>query len=99
MTKKSNAREGQAISSSTSAENSGNLQTVLKTNSYEMILWWSQDDAAYVVDVPELSGCMAHGSTRQTAIQNAEDAIKFWTKTAKEDGLDIPKPRGRLVYA
>jgi predicted RNase H-like HicB family nuclease len=42
---------------------------------------------------------MAHGATRQEAIKNAEDAIKFWIKTAKEDGLEIPKPRGRLVYA
>lgn len=50
-------------------------------------------------DVPELSGCMAHGATRQAAIKNAEDAIKFWIKTAKDDGLEIPEPRGRLVFA
>ncbi len=71
----------------------------MKANSYEMIIWWSEEDRAYVVDVPELPGCMAHGGTRQTAIRNAEDAIKFWIKTAKEDGLEIPSPRGRLVYA
>ena len=71
----------------------------MKTNSYEMIIWWSLEDAAYVVDVPELSGCMAHGDTRQDAIKNAEDAIKFWIKTAKDDGLEIPQPRGRLVFA
>lgn len=71
----------------------------MKLNSYEMILWWSVEDDAYVVDVPELSGCMAHGSTRQQAIKNAEDAIKFWIKTAKDDGLEIPQPRGRLVFA
>jgi predicted RNase H-like HicB family nuclease len=71
----------------------------MKANSYEMILWWSTEDDAYVVDVPELAGCMAHGSTRQEAIQNAEDAITFWIKTAKEDGLEIPQPRGRLVIA
>jgi predicted RNase H-like HicB family nuclease len=51
------------------------------------------------VDVPELPGCMAHGATRQEAIKNAEDAIKFWIKTAKDDGHKIPQPRGRLVYA
>ena len=45
---------------------------------YEMIIWWSAEDDAYVVDVPELPGCMAHGATRQEAIKNAEDAIKFW---------------------
>ena len=71
----------------------------MKANSYEMIIWWSTEDDAYVVDVPELPGCMAHGATRQDAITNAEDAIKFWIKTAKEDGQKIPEPRGRLVFA
>jgi predicted RNase H-like HicB family nuclease len=71
----------------------------MKVNSYEMIIWWSAEDDAYVVDVPELPGCMAHGVTRQEAIQNAEAAIKFWIKTAREDGQEIPQPRGRLVYA
>ena len=71
----------------------------MKANSYEMIIWWSKEDNAYVVDVPELPGCMAHGSTRPVAIKNAEDAIKFWIKTAKEDRREIPQPRGRLVYA
>ena len=66
---------------------------------HEMIIWWSAEDEAYVVDVPELPGCMAHGATRQGAIKNAEDAIKFWIKTAKDDGLEIPEPRGRLVFA
>ena len=71
----------------------------MKANSFEMIIWWSAEDSAYVVDVPELPGCMAHGATRQAAIKNAEDAIVFWIKTAKEDGLEIPQPRGRLVFA
>ena len=66
---------------------------------YEMIIWWSVEDEAYVVDVPELPGCMAHGATRQTALKSAESAIKFWIHTAKEDGLEIPEPRGRLVFA
>ena len=66
---------------------------------YEMIVWWSDDDAAFVVEVPELPGCMAHGKTRSIAICNAEDAIRLWIKTAKEDGLPVPQPRGRLVYA
>jgi len=68
-------------------------------NSYEMIIWWSHEDAAYVVEVPELPGCMAHGKTRSEAIRQAEAAIRLWIKTAKEDGLEIPRPRGRLVYA
>lgn len=66
---------------------------------YEMIIWWSEDDKAYVVDVPELAGCMAHGKTRQDAIKSAEGAIEFWIQTAKEDGQQIPQPKGRLVYA
>jgi len=71
----------------------------MKENSYEMIIWWSAEDAAYVVDVPELPGCMAHGATRQGAIKNAEHAIKFWIKTAKDDGKEISQPRGRLLVA
>jgi predicted RNase H-like HicB family nuclease len=66
---------------------------------YEMIIWWSDEDAAFIVEVPELPGCLAHGATRQEALRNAEDAIRFWIKTAREDGLEIPQPRGRLVYA
>lgn len=64
-----------------------------------MIIWWSTEDDAYVVDVPELPGCTAHGATRQAAIKNAEAAIKFWIKTVKDDGQEIPEPRGRLVFA
>jgi predicted RNase H-like HicB family nuclease len=71
----------------------------VKANSYEMIIWWSVEDEAYIVDVPELSGCMAHGTTRQEAIKSAEEAIKFWIKTAEEDDLEVPRARGRLVYA
>ena len=68
-------------------------------DAYEMIVWWSDDDDAYVVEVPELPGYKAHGPTRQNAIRNAEDAVRFWLKTAKDDGLAIPQPRGRLIYA
>ena len=71
----------------------------MSANAYEMIIWWSDEDDAYVVDVPELPGCMAHGSDRQQAIQNAEAAIRFWIKTAKADGLKAPQPKGRLMFA
>lgn len=64
-----------------------------------MIIWWSVEDDAYVVEVPELPGCMAHGATRRAAIKNAEDAIAFWVKTARDDGKEIPQPRGRLLVA
>ena len=89
----------QTLSGSISSQDSGSLQTVMNVNSYEMIIWWSDEDAAYVVEVPELPGCMAHGKTRPEAIRQAEAAIRLWIKTAKEDGLEIPQPRGRLVYA
>jgi predicted RNase H-like HicB family nuclease len=71
----------------------------VKNNNYEMIIWWSAEDNAFVVDVPELPGCMAHGRTRVEAIENAEDAITFWIKTARADGLTIPEPKGRLMFA
>lgn len=71
----------------------------MKLNTCEMIIWGSAEADAYAVDVPELPGCVAHGSTRQEAIKNAEAPIKFWIKTAKGDGLEIPQPRGRLVFA
>ena len=64
---------------------------------YETIIWWSEGDDACVGNVPELQDCMAHGSTHQSASKNAEDAIKFWTNTAKDDGKEIPQPRGRLL--
>ena len=66
---------------------------------YEMIIWWSDEDAAFVVDVPELPGCMAHGNTRAEAIGSAEAAVAFWLKTAKQDGRPAPEPQGRLVIA
>lgn len=71
----------------------------MKSTAYEMILWWSNEDDCYVVDVPELTGCMAHGSTRAEAIQNAEEAISLWVQTAREDGIRVPKPKGRLLFA
>ena len=71
----------------------------MKNARYEMIVWWSDEDRAFVVDVPELPGCMAHGATRADAICNAEEAITFWIKTAKADGLVVPPPKGRLLVA
>lgn len=71
----------------------------MKNNYYEMIIWWSEEDRAFLVDVPELPGCMAHGKTRLGAIKNAEHAIRFWIKTATEDGHPVPDPKGRLLYA
>ena len=66
---------------------------------YEMIIYWSERDKAFLVEVPELPGCMADGETREKAIKNANEVIRFWIETAKSLGREIPKPRGRLVYA
>ena len=67
---------------------------------YEIILYWSDEDEAFVADVPELPGCMAHGETQTEALKNAQSAIKLWLKTAKEFGDPIPEPKGRrLAYA
>jgi predicted RNase H-like HicB family nuclease len=66
---------------------------------YEMIIYWSDDDGAFVVEVPELAGCMADGKTYQEAVANAEIVIAEWIDTAKELGRVIPEPRGRLMFA
>ena len=65
---------------------------------YELIIYWSEEDAAFVVEVPELPGCMADGATYQEALANAEIVIQEWIETAAELGRAIPEPRGRLVY-
>ena len=66
---------------------------------YEIIIYWSSEDEAYVAEVPELPGCMADGSTYQEALANAEVIILEWIETAREMGRAIPEPKGRLVYA
>lgn len=66
---------------------------------YEIILFWSEEDGAYLAEVPELSGCMADGSTPQKALANAEKVVKEWVETAQSLGRPIPEPRGRLAYA
>jgi predicted RNase H-like HicB family nuclease len=66
---------------------------------YEIIIYWSKDDEAYIAEVPELPGCMADGSTYQEALANAEVVIDEWIETARGLGRTIPEPRGRLVFA
>ncbi len=66
---------------------------------YEVIIYWSTDDEAYVAEVPELAGCMADGATYQEALANAEIVIQEWLETARELGRTIPEPKGRLIYA
>lgn len=66
---------------------------------YEMIVYWSEEDGAYLVEVPELPGCMADGETYSAAIKNAEIAVGEWIETARSLGRDIPAPKGKLAYA
>lgn len=66
---------------------------------YEVIIYWSDEDDAFVAQVPELPGCMADGITREKALANAEVVIKEWIETAKELGREIPAPKGRLLFA
>lgn len=66
---------------------------------YEIILYWSFDDNAYIAEVPELHGCMADGPTTFDAVKNVERVIQEWLETAAELGREIPEPKGRLHYA
>ena len=62
---------------------------------YEVIIYWSDEDSAYVAEVPELPGCMAHGSTCEAALQSAHEAVGLWLDTAAELGRVVPEPKGR----
>ena len=67
---------------------------------YELIIYWSAEDKAFVVDVPELPGCAAHGATQEEALASAQQAIQLWLETAREFGDPIPEPKGRrLIFA
>ena len=68
-------------------------------SNYEVIIYWSDEDNAFVAEVPELAGCMADGATYQEALANAEVIIQEWLETARELGRAIPEPKGRLIYA
>ena len=64
---------------------------------YEIILYWSDEDQAFIAEVPELAGCAADGSTRQEALSNAETVIAEWIETAREFGDPVPEPMGRRL--
>ena len=66
---------------------------------YEIIIYWSDTDNAYIAEVPELLGCMSDGSTTSEVLQNIETIIYEWIETSKELGRPIPTPKGRLMYA
>lgn len=66
---------------------------------YEIIIYWSDEDEAYIAEVPELPGCMSDGKTYDEVLENVTQVIKEWLETAEELGREIPKPKGRLIYA
>ena len=67
---------------------------------YEVIIYWSNEDQVFIAEVPELPGCMAHGSSQEAAFAQASEAIQLWIDTAKEFGRPVPDPKGhRLMFA
>lgn len=69
-------------------------------NHYEIIIYWSNEDQAFLAEAPELPGCMAHGVSYEEALKNLQDAMTFWLDVAHEEGDAIPAPKGRrLLYA
>ncbi|MGR6035651.1 MAG: type II toxin-antitoxin system HicB family antitoxin [Candidatus Nitrosoglobus sp.] len=66
---------------------------------YEMFIYWRDEDNSFIVEIPELPGCMADGQTYQEAAANAETIIQEWIETAKDLSWPIPEPKGRLIYA
>jgi len=73
----------------------GSGRDVMRPHRYELIVYWSADDAVFVVEVPELPGCVAHGPTPSKAVENADDAVELWVETARADGRSVPEPRTR----
>ena len=66
---------------------------------YELIIYWSEEDQSFIVEVPELSGCMADGNTYEQALANAQKVIEEWIETTQDLRRPVPEPRGRLMYA
>ena len=66
---------------------------------YEIIIYWSYEDQAFIAEVPELPGCAADGETYQAALQNVEVIMQEWIETAQQLGRIVPQPKGRLMFA
>jgi predicted RNase H-like HicB family nuclease len=66
---------------------------------YEVVIYWSEDDEAFIAEVPELPGCMADGRTHREALRAVERVAKEWVAVAKETGREVPRPKGKLMYA
>lgn len=66
---------------------------------YEIILYWSDEDQAFIAEVPELPGCAADGATYQKALANVQVVMREWIETARELNRPVPEPKGRLAFA
>jgi predicted RNase H-like HicB family nuclease len=69
----------------------------MSMNKYEVIIYWSDEDQAFIAEAPELPGCFAHGPSQEAALENAKVAIRLWIDTANEFGDPVPQPRGRIM--
>jgi predicted RNase H-like HicB family nuclease len=81
------------------AELSSQVTTMKPDPRYEVIIYWSAEDEAYIAEVPELPGCAADGATYEAALSNVRIVIDEWIETAQQLGRPVPEPRGRLMYA
>jgi predicted RNase H-like HicB family nuclease len=69
-------------------------------HTYEIIIYWSDEDQLFLAEVPELPGCISHGKSQKEALSKSNEAVSLWIETVQKDGLPIPEPKGRrLVYA
>jgi predicted RNase H-like HicB family nuclease len=66
---------------------------------YEIIIYWSNEDEAFIAEIPELPSLMAHGATQNEALESAQEVIEIWLSIAKDEGREIPIPKGKLIYA
>ena len=66
-------------------------------HTYEIIIYWSREDGAFIAEAPELPGCMAHGPTQEVALRECQEAIQLWIDTAREFGDPVPEPKGRRL--
>jgi len=74
-------------------------ETMNNDSKYELIIYWSEEDQAFIAEAPELAGCAADGATYSEALANIQVVIDEWIETAKDLGRPVPEPKGRLIYA
>jgi predicted RNase H-like HicB family nuclease len=71
----------------------------VRMEKYEIIIWWSKEDTCYLAEVPELPGCMADGETLSEVTEAVNESIRLWIEVNKDRGIEIPEPKGRLMFA